>query len=141
MKEHVALLEMRWRLAPTESCPNPGTITQMHSLGFDQFLDGTLPLDELAVGICDTMLRRADEAMEQENARVKALLFRAKVLEITGWQEGDCASLTLHQRINRLFNKSSAGSSIFVRTYEASKQCTDHTRCLSRMRLTRIFSR
>ena len=48
VKEHVALLEMRWRLAPTESCPNPGTITQMHSLGFDQLLDGTLPLDELA---------------------------------------------------------------------------------------------
>ena len=44
------------------------------------------------------MLRQADETMEQENVRVKALLFRAKVLEITGWQEGNGASLTLHQK-------------------------------------------
>ena len=62
------------------------------------------------------MLRQADETMEQENVRVKALLFRAKALEITGWQEGNGASLTLHQRINRLFEQIERGF-INIRTH------------------------
>ena len=47
---------------------------------------------------------------------IEALLFRAKALSITGWQEGDCASLTLHQRINRLFNQIERGF-INIRTH------------------------
>ena len=57
--------------------------------------------------------RRDDGARE---CPVKALLFRAKVLEITGWQEGNGASLTLHQKINRLFEQIERGF-INIRTH------------------------
>ena len=102
VKEHVKLLEKRWRLVPSDAVPNPGTFEQQNRLGVDQLLDA-LPPDGLDGANSDQMLILAEKAMERENTRVVSILFRVKALGITGWQEDDnCAGMTLHQRINRI---------------------------------------
>ena len=102
VKEHVKLFEKRWRLVPSDAVPNPGTFEQQNRLGVDQLLDA-LPPDGLDAANSEQMLILAEKAMERENTRVVSILFRAKALGITGWQEDDnCAGMTLHQRINRI---------------------------------------
>ena len=102
VKEHVKLLEKRWRLVPSDTVPNPGTFEQQNRLGVDQLLDA-LPPDGLDGANSDQVLTLAEKAMERENTRVVSILFRVKALGITGWQEDDnCAGMTLHQRINRI---------------------------------------
>lgn len=109
VKEHVKLLEKRWRLAPSSVCPDPEAFSHSEQLGFDQLLDA-LPSDGITTHNSNATLTLADKAMERENARVVSMLFRAKALGITGWQEEEGgAGMTLHQRINRIMEEIECG--------------------------------